>query len=141
MNFLELPKYYWNLQMLSIIEKFKNWKTFLKNSWKTGTSFGRRSWNIGAPFGTSWKIGTLLTSWQVYWHIGTFARKSEKLARFCQVGPWAHGHVDAAGTHGTHDTRFSKLYENHIESRGNFGCEGWVMFKFDVFNVTFLFWS
>ena len=25
-NFLELPKYFWNLQMLSIIGKFKNWK-------------------------------------------------------------------------------------------------------------------
>ena len=29
------------MQMLSITEKFKNWKIPLKNNWKTGTHFGR----------------------------------------------------------------------------------------------------
>ena len=30
-SFLELLKYPWNLQMVSMIEKFKNWKILLKN--------------------------------------------------------------------------------------------------------------
>ena len=51
-NFLEFPKYSWNLQMLSIFQKFKNWKIILKNSWKIDTPFGRRSWKIDTPFGT-----------------------------------------------------------------------------------------
>ena len=46
---LELPKYSWNLQLLSIIEKFKNWKILLKNNWKIGTPFRRQSWTIGTP--------------------------------------------------------------------------------------------
>ena len=72
---LELSKYSWNLQMVSIIEKLKNWKILLKNNWKIGTPFGRRSWKIGTPlahwhaklnnwhtFGT---LARLLTRWQV----------------------------------------------------------------------------
>ena len=42
-------KYSGNLQMLSIIEKLKNWKT--KTSWKISTPFGSQSWKIGFPFG------------------------------------------------------------------------------------------
>ena len=56
-SFLELPKYSWNLKMVSMIEKFKNWKNLLKNSWTIGTPFGRWSWKIGMP---SWIIGTRL---------------------------------------------------------------------------------
>ena len=37
--FLELPKYSWNLQMLNIIQKFKNWKILLKNKFKNWYSF------------------------------------------------------------------------------------------------------
>ena len=33
-SFLELPKYPWNWQILSIIEKLKNWKIISKNKWK-----------------------------------------------------------------------------------------------------------
>ena len=105
-SFLELPKYSWNLQMVSMIEKFKNPKILLKNSWKIGTPFGRRSWKIETPlarwhaklnnwhtFGT---LARLLTHWQVImrsWHaFGTLAR----------------GHVDHAGMHGTYGTQFSK---------------------------------
>ena len=33
----------WNLQMLSISEKLKNWKSLLKNSWKIGMSLGGQS--------------------------------------------------------------------------------------------------
>ena len=47
------------------------------------------------------------------WHADTFitmlTRKNEKLARFWYVGAWARGHIDHAGTDGTHGTRFSKL--------------------------------
>ena len=40
-NFLELPKYSWNLKMLTIIEKLKIEKYFrLENNWKIGTPFG-----------------------------------------------------------------------------------------------------
>ena len=39
-NSVEFPKCSRNLQMLSIIEKFKSWKILLKNSWKIGTPFG-----------------------------------------------------------------------------------------------------
>ena len=42
-------------------------------------------------------------------HLGTLARKNEKLARFWHVGIWARGNVDHAGTYDTHGTRFSKL--------------------------------
>ena len=33
-KFLELPKHSWNLQMLGIIEKFRNWKIVLKTAEK-----------------------------------------------------------------------------------------------------------
>ena len=74
-SFLELPKYVWNLQMLSIIEKFKNWKIF----WKIGTPFGRGSWKIGLPL-ACWHIK--LNNWHTFgtiahllsrWHIKKFA--------------------------------------------------------------------
>ena len=80
-NFHELPKYFSNFQMLTLISKFQNWKIFLmKNSQKLGTLFG------------------LLARQFEKWHVfGTLARL---LARW---------HVDHAGTHGTHGTRFSKL--------------------------------
>ena len=91
-SFLELPKYSWNLQMVRMIKKFKNWKILLKNSWKIRTSFGRWSWKIGTSlarwhaklnnwhtFGT---LARLLARWQVimrirhvYWHVGTWARR------------------------------------------------------------------
>ena len=44
-SFLELPKYSWNLQTLSIIEKLKNPK-FFWSSWKIGPPFGWWSWKI-----------------------------------------------------------------------------------------------
>ena len=67
-SFLELPKYSWNLEMLSIIEKFKNWKTILKKSWKIGIHFGRRNSKIG------WPLGTLVRQFETLarlWHVGT----------------------------------------------------------------------
>ena len=89
--FLELPKYSWNVQMLSIIEKFKDWKVLLKNSWKIGMHFGRRSWKIGL-FWTYWHIK--LNNWHTF---GTLARlltrwhvKNEKLARVWHFGTLAH---------------------------------------------------
>ena len=97
LSFLELPKYSRNLQVLRIIEKFKNWKILLKNSWKIGKPFGRQSWKIGTP----------LASWHVYWNIGTLARKNKKLARFWHVGRLEHGYVDHAGMHGTYGMQFS----------------------------------
>ena len=96
--------------MMSIIEKFKNWKILLKNSWKIDTPFGKRSWNIGSPL-ACWY--TKLNNWHTF---GTLARlltlwhiKNEKLARVWHLGTLAHGHVDHAGTHGTYGTRFSKF--------------------------------
>ena len=62
-NFLELPKYSWNLQMLSIIENFKNWKNFWKKIEKvTHLSVGKLKnwhafWHVDTP---SWKIDTSL---------------------------------------------------------------------------------
>ena len=86
-----MPKYSWNLHVLSIIWKLKNWKILLKNGWKIGTPFGRRGWKIGTPF-------------------DTLARQVEKLARLWHAfGTLGRGHVDHAGIHGTHDKRFSKL--------------------------------
>ena len=55
-SFLELPKYSGNLQMVSTIEKLKNWKIYLKNSWKIDMLFGKRIWKIGMP----------LARWHVY---------------------------------------------------------------------------
>ena len=118
------------MQMLNITEKFKNWKTPFKNSWKIGMHFGRwgwkigtlacqverlvHLWNIGSP---SWTIGMPLARWHAKmnnWHafsafIETLARKNENLARFWLVDTLARGHVDHAGMHGTHGMRFSKL--------------------------------
>ena len=71
-NFLELLKYCWNLQMLRIIEKFKNWKILLSNSWKIVMPFGRQSWKIGGPWHIctkKWDGGTLLARW----NLGTWA--------------------------------------------------------------------
>ena len=91
-SFLELPKYSWNLQMVRMIKKFKNWKILLKNSWKIRTSFGRWSWKIGTSLArwhaklNNWHtfdtLARLLARWQVimriwhvYWHVGTWARR------------------------------------------------------------------
>ena len=122
-----MPKYSWNLQMLSIIIKFKNWKVILKNSWKIGMPFGRRSWNIGTPYGTLvcqvkklallFHVGTPLARWHTKlknWHgFGALAcllaRWQVKMKRWHAFGTLAHGHVDHAGTNGKHDMRFSKL--------------------------------
>ena len=68
-NFLELDEYSRNLQMLSIIEKFKNWK--MKNKWKICMPFGRQNWKVGTPFGTLTCQVEKLACWDVYWHIGT----------------------------------------------------------------------
>ena len=80
---------------LTIIERFKyNFFLFLKNSWKTGTSFGRQSLEIGMPFGPLtcqfeklarlWHVGTFIGTF-----IGTLARKNEMLASFWLEGTWA----------------------------------------------------
>ena len=69
-NFLELPKYSWNLQMLSIIENFKNWKNFWKKNWESDTPFGRKVE----------KLTRLLARWYTKlknWHVfGMLARKN-----------------------------------------------------------------
>ena len=102
-NFLELPKYSWNLQMLSIIEKLKNslekslknWYAFWQAKLKNWHAF----WHAGTP---SWKFGTPLAGWDAKlndWKaFGTLVGKNKKLPGF-----W---HVDHTGTH---VTRFSKL--------------------------------
>ena len=76
-NFLELPKCYWNVQMFSIIEKSKNWTILLKNSCEIGLLFGMLApqikklacfWHIGMP---NWKIIMTLACWYVKmrsWH-------------------------------------------------------------------------
>ena len=72
-SFLELPKYSQNVQILTIIEKFKNWKIPLKNSWKIGTPFGRRSWKSDTP------LVRLLARWNVKMRVwqsfGTLTRR------------------------------------------------------------------
>ena len=60
-SFPKLLKYSWNLQILSIIEKFNNRKILLKNSWKIVAPFGRWIWhflfdNYGALFWVEWSI-------------------------------------------------------------------------------------
>ena len=63
---------------LTITERFKyKFFFFLKNSWKTGTSFGRQSLEIGMPFGP-------LTC-----QFEKLARKNEMLASFWHEGTWA----------------------------------------------------
>ena len=91
-----MPKYSWNLQMLRIIETFKNGNFLLKNIWKIGTLFGRWSWKIGTPsfiISTplarwNWIFGTPLTFWhdKLYnWHdSGTLARLFVR--RYLKVG-------------------------------------------------------
>ena len=82
-NFHELPKYFSNFQMLTLISKFQNWKIFLmKNSQKLGTLFSLlarqfEKWHVfgtlarllaGWHVGTwKWNFGTLLA----YWHVDT----------------------------------------------------------------------
>ena len=57
----------------------------------------------------SWKIGTPLARWHVYWHIDRLVRENEKLARFWHVDTLARRHLDHASTHGMHDMRLTKL--------------------------------
>ena len=106
-SFLELPKYSWNLQMVRIIEKFKNWKILLKNSWKIGTPFGRQNWKIGTPL-ARWHAK--LNNWYTF---GTLARLLARwqvtMKSWHTFGTLACGHVDHAGMHGMYATRFSKL--------------------------------
>ena len=73
------------MQMLSMIEKFKNLKYFLlKNSSK-----------IGKPFGTLvQQVEKLAHLWHVYWSVGTLTCKNEMFTRFWHVGTRARGHVD-----------------------------------------------
>ena len=68
-SFLEFPEYSWNLQMVSMIEKFIE-----KFFWKIVEKFVRlladedeRLIRVGTP---SWIIGTPLARWHVYWHVG-----------------------------------------------------------------------
>ena len=133
-SFLELSKYSWNLQMLSIIEKLKNWKNFLKNSRKIGTPFGKRSWKIGSPVQcwhtklNNWHTFDTLTHLLARWHV------KNKLARVWHFGTLAHGHVDHAGTHSTYGMRFSKLmyplwkckcdHENYLTSSSKISLSG-----------------
>ena len=65
-NFLELPKYSWNLQMSGIIEKFVNWKILLKNNWKIGTPFGTLARQV------EWLLRL--------WHVGTWASRPHRHA-------------------------------------------------------------
>ena len=58
-------------------------------------------------------IGTPFGHWHVSTFIGTLARKNEKLPRFWHIDTFVCGHVNHAGTYGTHGPRFSKL------SKGN----------------------
>ena len=61
-NFLELPKYFWNLQMLIVIEKFKNWRILLKiieklvRLWQAKLKNEHAFWNIGIQ--RIWYVGT-----------------------------------------------------------------------------------
>ena len=94
-SFLELPKYSWNLQMLSPIEKFKEWKILLKKYLKIGTTFGRWSLKIGAPLASR---HNKLKNWHAFGllaspvekpardtFIYTLSRKNEKLAHFWKL--------------------------------------------------------
>ena len=84
-NFLLLPKYCRNLQMLSIIK------------------------SVDTPNG---KIGATLARWHVYWHAGTLARCHVKMRNCHAFGTLARRHVGHAGTYSTHGTRFSKPLKN-----------------------------
>ena len=107
-SFLELPKYSWNLQMVSMIEKFKNWKILLKNSWKIGPPFSRRSWKIGTPL-ARWH-DKLNSNWHTFGTLTRLLARWQVMMRSWHVfGMLACGHVDHAGMHGTYGTRFSKL--------------------------------
>ena len=83
-NFLEMPKYSWYLQMLTIIEKFKNSKNKQANKKKK-----KNSWKIGTPL--AGEVKKLTT-------FGTLTHQVEQLAR-----RWHADHTD------THGTWFSKL--------------------------------
>ena len=93
-----MPKYSWNLQILSIIEKFKSWKVLLKKVWKIGKPFSRWNWKIGTPMPRwipSWIIGKPLARWHVKmrsWHaLGTLARRPlAHMARMTRDLPNSH---------------------------------------------------
>ena len=106
-SFLELPKYSWNVHMLSMIKKFKNWKILLKNSWKIGIPFSRRNWKIGTPLASS---HAKLNNWYTFvMLVRLFARWQVIMRSWHAFVTLARGHVDYAGMHGTYSTRFSKL--------------------------------
>ena len=102
-----LPKHFWNLQMLRITEKFKNWKFLLKISWKIDKPFESRIWKIGTPHSmftrqvekltrlchVTHQVESLTRLWNVGTFIGTLACKNEKLECFWQVDTLARGHV------------------------------------------------
>ena len=101
-NFPKLPQYSWNLQMLSIIEKF-----FWKIVEKLVRPLAGEVWHVSPP---NWKLARL-------WHDGTpslkigtpLARWHLKMRSWHAFGTWPHGHVDHAGADATHDTQFSQL--------------------------------
>ena len=66
-NFLQLPKYSRNLQMLNIIEKFENKNSFEKLVRPLVSEVEKSAglWDGGTP---SWITGTPLAR---YWHVGT----------------------------------------------------------------------
>ena len=128
LNFPELPKYSWNLPMISIIGEFINSKIFsFENSWKITTALGRKIWKISISFGTlAWQFEILTRFWHVgmpswkftsLWHVGTFictlARWHVKVRSWHAFGTLVHGHVDHVDTHDTHNTRFIKLVSKY----------------------------
>ena len=99
-------KHDWKIRKLkNYFEKcLKNWYAFWQVKFKNRYAFGT----------LARQVEKLASLWHVY---GTLARKNEKLARFWRVGTWVCGHEDHAGTHGTHDTWFSKLFLNFPTSK------------------------
>ena len=100
-NFLEFSKYFWNLQMSTMIEKlkvfsltkqFKNWHAFWLMKFKNWHVF----WRVDPPI---WKIGTPLGGFLWRWHAGTLK--------------WNVPTLDHASTHDTHGTRYKKLVKLH----------------------------
>ena len=97
-SFPELPKYSWNLKMLSIIEKFQNWKFF----WKIIEKVIRLLAVVVEKLERFWchtyaTLARLLARWHV------------KMRSWHAFGMLTRGHVDHGGTHGTYATWFIKL--------------------------------
>ena len=104
-NFLRLPKYSWDMQMLGIIEKLKkHFEKYLKN-WYAFLQAKLKNWHVGTP---SWKIGTPLARWHAKLNnCHAFGMGDVKMRSWHVLDKLTRGRVNYAGTH---STWFSNLF-------------------------------